>query len=128
MRVGPSRLPVLIQGPTGAGKELVARGLHLASGRSGAFVACNVCALNEGLFESTFFGHVRGAFTGALDNFSGHLADADGGTMFLDEIGGLPLGSQPKLLRALDEKTFRPVGATRDRRHSPKAEPGRVTF
>lgn len=116
MRVGPSRLPVLIQGPTGAGKELVARGLHLTSGRTGDFVACNVCALNEGLFESAFFGHVRGAFTGALNSFSGHLADADGGTMFLDEMGGLPLGCQPKLLRALDEKTFRPVGATRDRR------------
>lgn len=115
VRVGPSRLPVLILGPTGAGKELVARGLHLASGRSGSFVTCNVCALSPSLFESAVFGHVRGAFTGAIRDSRGHLADANGGTMFFDEIGGLALESQPKLLRALDGYAFRPVGAAQDR-------------
>lgn len=114
LRVGPTRLPVLILGPTGAGKELVARGLHLASGRSGSFESCNVCALNPSLFESAVFGHVRGAFTGAVRDARGHLADANGGTMFFDEIGGLVLESQAKLLRALDGYGFRPVGATRD--------------
>lgn len=114
-RVGPSRLPVLILGQTGAGKELVARGLHLASGRTGGFVTCNVCALNPSLFESAVFGHVRGAFTGADRDLRGHLADANGGTMFFDEIGGLAPESQPKLLRALDGHAFRPVGGAHDR-------------
>lgn len=114
-RIGPSRLPVLILGPTGAGKELVARGLHLASGRSGAFVTCNVSALNPSLFESAVFGHVRGAFTGAVRDCRGHLADANGGTMFFDEIGGLAPECQPKLLRALDGYGFRPIGASQDR-------------
>ncbi|HKT09235.1 MAG TPA: sigma 54-interacting transcriptional regulator [Gemmatimonadaceae bacterium] len=114
-RVGPSKLPVLILGPTGAGKELVARGLHLASGRAGKFETCNVCALTPGLFESEVFGHVRGAFTGALRDKRGHLVEANGGTMFFDEIGGLNLESQPKLLRALDGYAFRPVGASQDR-------------
>lgn len=114
-RVGPSRLPVLILGPTGAGKELVAHGVHLTSRRSGSFVTCNVCALSASLFESAVFGHVRGAFTGAVRDARGHLADANGGTMFFDEIGGLLLESQPKLLRALDGYAFRPVGAPQDR-------------
>lgn len=114
-RVGPSKLPVLILGPTGAGKELVARGLHLASGRTGRFETCNVSALSPGLFESEVFGHVRGAFTGAVRDKSGHLVDANAGTMFFDEIGGLALESQPKLLRALDGYPFRPVGASQDR-------------
>jgi DNA-binding NtrC family response regulator len=115
LRVGPSKLPVLILGPTGAGKELVARGLHLASGRTGKFETCNVCALSPGLFESEVFGHIRGAYTGAVRDKRGHLVDANGGTMFFDEIGGLGIESQPKLLRALDGYAFRPVGASQDR-------------
>ena len=114
-RVGRSKLPVLILGPTGAGKELVARGVHLASGRTGKFETCNVCALSPGLFESEVFGHVRGAFTGAVADKRGHLVTANGGTMFFDEIGGLAFESQPKLLRALDGYAFRPVGASQDR-------------
>lgn len=112
--VGPTRLPVLILGPTGAGKELVAHGLHLASGRSGAFEPCNVSTLSPALFESVVFGHVRGAFTGAVHTSCGHLVKANGGTMFFDEIGALALETQPKLLRALDGYGFRPVGAARD--------------
>src|SRR6185312_7386809 len=114
-RVGRSKLPVLILGPTGAGKELVARGVHLASGRTGKFETCNVCALSPGLFESEVFGHVRGAFTGAVADKRGHLVTANGGTMFFDEIGALALESQAKLLRALDGYAFRPVGASQDR-------------
>jgi sigma-54-specific transcriptional regulator len=115
LRFGPTRLPILVQGPTGSGKELVARALHAASRRQGALVAFNVCALNEGMFEDALFGHVRGAFTGASRDASGYLAEANGGTLFLDEISGLGLQSQAKLLRALETGAFRPVGGTRDR-------------
>lgn len=113
-KLAPSRLPVLIEGPTGAGKELVAEALHLASGRRGAFVPVNVCAIGEGLFESTLFGHVRGAFTGAAADQRGYLREADGGTIFLDEIAGLALAQQAKLLRAIESRAFRPVGASAD--------------
>src|SRR4051812_20137926 len=80
-RVASSRLPVFITGPTGAGKELVASALHLASGRRGAFVAFNVCAVAETMFEDAFFGHARGAFTGAVAEAQGYLAEADKGTV-----------------------------------------------
>ncbi len=113
-RVGPSHLPALISGPTGAGKELVAQGIHTASRRPGPCVAFNVCALPEGLLEDALFGHVRGAFTGAVVNAPGYLAEADGGTAFFDEIGGLPLALQPKLLRAIETRRFRPVGGRSD--------------
>lgn len=116
LRLAPSCARVLIQGPTGSGKELVARALHLASGLRGRLVAVNVCAIPESLFESTLFGHVRGAFTGALRDQAGHFAEADGGTLFLDEIGSLGALEQAKLLRALDGGEFRPVGASTDRR------------
>lgn len=112
---GPSRLPVLIQGPTGSGKELVARALHMASSRRGRFVSFNVAAINESLFESTVFGHVKGAFSGAVGSIPGYLAEANAGTCFMDEVGSLPLALQCKLLRALDQGVFRPVGATDDR-------------
>lgn len=112
--VGPSRLPVLIQGPTGSGKELVARALHLASNRRGRFVPFNVAAISESLFESTVFGHVKGAFSGAVGSLPGYLAEANAGTCFMDEVGSLPLGMQCKLLRALDHGEFRPVGAHAD--------------
>lgn len=114
-RASKSRLPVLIEGPTGAGKELVARALHLGSARSGELIAFNVCALAETVFEDALFGHVKGAFTGAMRDTAGYLAEANGGTLFLDEINGLPLTAQAKLLRAVETGVFRPVGAQRDR-------------
>jgi DNA-binding NtrC family response regulator len=105
----------LIQGESGTGKELVARALHLTSLRPGAFVAFNVCAIPEALFESALFGHVRGAFTGATCDSAGYLAEADGGTVFLDEIGSLSPILQAKLLRAIETRSFRAVGARHDR-------------
>lgn len=114
-RFGPCNLPALIRGPTGSGKELVARALHQASGRSGTFVAFNVCALPDTMVEDALFGHVRGAFTGASGDRIGYLSEANGGTLFLDEIGGTLQLSQAKLLRAIETRTFRAVGATRDR-------------
>jgi two-component system NtrC family response regulator len=113
-RVAPSRLSVLIEGPTGSGKELVAAQLHQLSGRRGALVAFNVCAIGETMFEDALFGHVRGAYTGAGSDAPGFLREAHGGTAFLDEIGGLPAMLQPKLLRALETGVFRPIGGARD--------------
>jgi DNA-binding NtrC family response regulator len=115
LRAARSRLSVLIHGPTGSGKELVARGLHLASGRTGEFVAFNVCAVSDSMFEDALFGHVKGAFTGALGETAGYLAEANGGSLFLDEINGLPLPAQAKLLRVIETGTYRSVGAARDR-------------
>jgi DNA-binding NtrC family response regulator len=115
-RVAASALPVTIEGPTGAGKELVAQSLHLASGRSGRNVAFNVCAVADAMLEDALFGHVRGAFTGALSDRAGFLEEADGGTLFLDEVGGMPIGAQAKLLRALETGVFRPVGGRSDHR------------
>jgi len=115
-RLAPLPLSVLVTGETGVGKDLVARALHQFSLRTGALVAFNVCAIPDGMFESALFGHVRGAFTGAVAASSGFLAEANGGTVFLDEIGGLPLASQAKLLRAVETREFRPLGARQDRR------------
>jgi two-component system NtrC family response regulator len=109
-----SKLSVLIQGPTGAGKELVAQSLHAASGRRGRIVAFNVCAISESMFEDTLFGHVRGAFTGATSDRDGFLREANGGTVFLDEVSGLDFAMQAKLLRAVETGEFRPVGARAD--------------
>ena len=117
-KIARTDLPVLIQGESGTGKELVAQALHLASSRSGSFVAFNICAIPEALFESALFGHVRGAFTGATADSVGYLAEADHGTLFLDEIGSLPPVSQAKLLRAIETRSFRPVGARHDRSSS----------
>src|SRR3712207_954230 len=114
----PTRLAVLIQGPTGAGKELVAAALHAASGRRGRFVPFNVCAIGETMFEDALFGHVRGAYTGALSDAPGFLLEADGGTAFLDEVSGLQPVLQAKLLRAIETGEFRPIGAKRDAKRS----------
>jgi DNA-binding NtrC family response regulator len=115
-RVATSMVPVLIQGETGSGKELVARALHGWSSRSGPLVALNVCALPESMFEASMFGHVRGAFTGALRDATGYMTEAHRGTLFLDEISGLSVASQVKLLRAVETKEFRPVGGRADHR------------
>jgi DNA-binding NtrC family response regulator len=109
--IGPTAASVLILGPTGAGKDVMARALHDASARRGPFVAVNTTAIPESLAESTLFGHVAGAFTGASADHPGTFKQAHGGTLFLDEIGDLPLALQPKLLRALDERRITPVGA-----------------
>ena len=107
-------VPVLIQGESGTGKELLARAIHTGSPRkSGPFVPVNCGAIPPELIESEFFGHIKGAFSGAVDNRTGHFEAADGGTLFLDEIGDLPLPAQVKLLRALQEKKFQKVGASK---------------
>ena len=111
-RVARSEISVLVRGETGAGKELLARSVHEASGRAGAFVPVNCGAIPPGLVESHLFGHVKGSFSGAVRNEPGVFRAADGGTLFLDEIGDLPLPSQVALLRALQEREVVPVGAT----------------
>ena len=113
VRVARSPLPVLLLGETGTGKELLARSLHAGSGRSGAFVALNCGALPESLVEAQLFGHVRGAFSGASRDELGYVRAADGGSLFLDEIGDLPRASQTALLRVLQEGEVVPVGSTR---------------
>jgi DNA-binding NtrC family response regulator len=113
-RVAPSPLPVLVTGESGTGKELVAQAIHRASGL-GPFVAVNCAALPDDLLESELFGHERGAFSGAVKDKPGLFEAADGGVLFLDEIGDLPLPLQPKLLRALENGEIRRVGSTTSR-------------
>jgi transcriptional regulator of acetoin/glycerol metabolism len=113
IRVATSRVPVLIQGPTGAGKEIFARALHLASGRAAhRFVALNCAAIPESLIESELFGYAAGAFTGARkEGMKGKILQSSGGTLFLDEIGDMPLSLQTRLLRVLEEQEVVPLGA-----------------
>ncbi len=115
-RVAGRDMPVLVLGESGAGKELVASALHGRSGRAGPLVAVNCGALPPDLVESELFGHVAGAFTGAQKASEGLFVAASGGTIFLDEIGEMPLAVQPKLLRALATGEIRPVGANQARR------------
>jgi DNA-binding NtrC family response regulator len=110
-RIAPHYRSVLIQGPTGAGKDLAAVALHRRSKVSGKFVVLNCSAVVETLFESELFGHVKGAFTGADREKIGFLELAHGGTLFLDEIGDMPLSTQAKLLRALQNREILPVGS-----------------
>jgi len=115
-RAARTSLSILIEGPTGSGKEMVARSLHLESGRRGRLVAFNVCAIADGMFEDALFGHVRGAFSGAVTDNTGYCEEANNGTLFLDEVGALGLSQQAKLLRVVETKTFRRVGARADQR------------
>jgi two-component system response regulator FlrC len=112
-RAAPSDATILVTGPSGAGKEVMARFLHVESGRAGQpFLAVNCAALPETMLEALLFGHARGAFTGALSAAPGLFRAAGDGTLFLDEIGELPLSLQAKLLRAVEQREVLPVGET----------------
>ncbi len=108
-----SDAPLVVTGESGSGKELVARGLHALSGRGGELVAVNCAAIPETLAESTLFGHVTGAFTGARSDAPGVFRGAHRGTLFLDEVAELPIALQPKLLRVLEDGLVTPLGSTR---------------
>lgn len=113
-RVAASDLSILLHGESGSGKEVLARRIHEHSGRSGAFVALNCAAVPRDLVASELFGHTKAAFSGAETARAGVFGAAEGGTLLLDEIGDLPLSQQPALLRALQERAIRPVGADRE--------------
>ncbi|MBF0357014.1 MAG: sigma-54-dependent Fis family transcriptional regulator [Magnetococcales bacterium] len=109
--VASSSEPVMITGETGVGKELIAKSMHLASGRLGEMVSLNIAGLDDALFSDTLFGHRKGAFSGATKNRQGMIRRAQGGTLFLDEVGDLDPQSQVKLLRLLQERIYYPLGA-----------------
>jgi len=118
-RVAPYYRTMLITGDTGTGKEALAHAVHeIGSDRKGPFVACNCSGLVENLIESELFGHVKGAFTGAISDKKGLFEAAGSGTIFLDEIGHMPLSFQPHLLRVLQDGEFRPVGSAMTKRAS----------
>jgi transcriptional regulator with PAS, ATPase and Fis domain len=103
--------PILLQGESGSGKDVMANYIHQHSlYKAGPFVSVNCSALNESLIESELFGHIKGAFTGAINNRKGAFEESRGGTLFLDEIGDLPISLQPKLLRAIENQEIRPIG------------------
>ncbi len=113
----PEDVNVLLQGETGTGKEILAKAIHRCSPRSaGPFIAVNCSAIPENLAESEFFGHVKGAFSGASAAREGKFGEADGGTLFLDEIGEMPLSLQAKILRAIEDKRVIPVGGNTGRK------------
>jgi len=115
IRAASSQLSVLVQGETGCGKDLVARGIHQFSDRKeGPMVVVNCAAIPDSLLESELFGHTKGAFSGADRAKDGLLAQASGGTLFLDEIGDMPMALQSKLLRVLESRCFRPLGAQQE--------------
>jgi hypothetical protein len=111
-QVARSSVAVALRGPTGSGKEVLARAVHQLSGRDGPFVAVNCGALPDTLVEAVLFGHRKGAFSGATEDRPGYVRAAHGGTLFLDEVGDLPLEAQPALLRVLQERVVTPVGET----------------
>ena len=113
-QIAPMPTTVLISGESGTGKELAARALHRWSGRKGSFVPVNCGAITEELMESEFFGHTKGAFTGAHKTREGLFTYANNGTLFLDEIGEMPMSMQVHLLRVLEERVIRPVGSNRE--------------
>ncbi len=112
--VAPTGSSALILGPTGSGKELVAKGIHSASGRKGPLISVNCAAIPTELLESELFGHEKGSFTGADKARAGRFEQSSGGTLFLDEIGDMPLSLQSKLLRALENKTIQRVGGDKE--------------
>jgi two-component system response regulator PilR (NtrC family) len=114
-KVAPTNATVLVTGESGTGKEVVARAIHQHSAATRIFLPVNCAAIPEPLLESQLFGHVRGSFTGAVGNQEGLFSRASGGTIFLDEIGDLPLGLQSKLLRAIETKEILPVGSVHPR-------------
>jgi DNA-binding NtrC family response regulator len=109
--IAPSNQPVLITGETGVGKELIAEVIHKLSQRKGRFIAVNIAGLDDTMFSDTLFGHKKGAFTGAMGNREGLIAQASGGTLFLGEIGDLSGSSQVKLLRLLQEHIYYSLGS-----------------
>jgi len=111
LKYAPTNLPVMLLGPSGTGKTTLAELLHRHSGRKGDFVAINCAAYTEDLLEAELFGYRRGSFTGAHENRKGKLAQADKGTLFLDEIGSMSQSMQVKLLKAIEEKAYYPLGA-----------------
>ncbi len=116
-RIAPSDVPILVEGESGTGKDLLARAIHAMSRRAaGPYVALNMSAIPENLAEAELFGHEKGAFTGAEQARAGFFAEAEGGTLFLDELGLLPPALQPKLLRVLQDGEYIPVGSRKPRK------------